>query len=198
MKRLLRVFLWVQLPLAAVLAAGLIFSRARGFPLSVLMKDPVGQLHAPLYTGAISNLGVLLWAAGAAICLFAAADRRRLGGGERRTFVLGLGLLTAWLALDDLYLLHEQVILRLTSIREMCTQALYAAGLLFWLVRFREVVRGTAYPVLLCALLLFTLSCGVDLIHGVVSHRSLIEDGSKLLGIGAWLGYLAGVCWEER
>jgi len=187
----------VQLPLAALLASGFIFSRVNGIDFSVLVKDPVGQLHAPLYTGALSNFGVLLWAAAAAIALFSAAGGR-MADGERRVFVLGLGLLTAWMALDDLYLLHERVIPRWTGVEEFYTQAFYAAFLVFWLARFRGVVRRTAYLVLLCAMGLFAFSCVVDDYAGVVIQRSLLEDGSKLIGIGTWLAYLASVCAGEE
>ena len=48
-------------------------SSTTGVPVSNLTRDPLAVMGAPVYTGLLSNLGILLWCATAAITLFGAA-----------------------------------------------------------------------------------------------------------------------------
>ena len=82
-----------------------------------LLRDPlaVAELKpaecCKVYYGAVSNLGVLLWTAGAAIALFGAGLALALGrpAGEAG-LLLAAGMLTGFLAIDDLFLVHENVL----------------------------------------------------------------------------------------
>ena len=62
------------------------------------------------YYGFVSTAGIILWAATAAVSLFSATLLFLKGAAGRVTmFPLLAGMLTAWIALDDAFMLHETV-----------------------------------------------------------------------------------------
>lgn len=93
--------------LVAIAAADLL----GGYPILPLFNDPATHSGTHPLVGALSNLGVLLWWTSASIWLFTAALLR--GREDRRfacQFALVSGMLTAYLGLDDLYLLHDELL----------------------------------------------------------------------------------------
>jgi hypothetical protein len=162
-------------------------------PLSVLMGDPAGVTGRPFYLGFVSNVGVVLWASTASIFLFAFGLHRRHGEEEWRRFLLSSGLIVALLGLDDLFMLHDGVFRDYLSIPQPLVMAGYVLLLLLYLTRFASLLLRTAYPILIAALGLLGISLALDQIHDLLgtalAGRLLWEDGSKLLGIGAWLSY---------
>lgn len=64
------IFSVVSVGLMFLLAAFLV-SRIAEVSLVEMTRDPLNTLDAPVYTGSISNLGVLVWVGSAAICLCA-------------------------------------------------------------------------------------------------------------------------------
>lgn len=113
-------------PLARRIAAGMVFI----FPavvLAAVLLQPFAEPkwmfldtlaaaeYAPdcchVYYGLVSNLGLLLWSGTAAVCLlaglvFLSVDRRD----PFTLFALSAGLLTGWIAIDDMFLVHEKVL----------------------------------------------------------------------------------------
>lgn len=161
-----------------------------GLPFGDLTRDPAGINETPVYVGFLSNIGILLWAAAAAVCLFAV---RLLGPGSHpvaRRFLLASGAFTLLLTADDLFLLHERVVPNLLGVSELASMAVY--GLLggAYLAFFLPVIRRTRKVLLVLAIVFFGLSIAVDLFHPPVPAYLLVEDGAKLVGIAAWLAYL--------
>lgn len=167
-----------------------------------LLRDPlaVAELRQPecckVYYGAVSNLGVLVWMGGAAICLFAAAVVQAQGArAQAAVFLAAAGLLTGFLAIDDLFLVHENVLPAL-GVSEPVTYGAYGLlGLVYLAISWREILRHNVVLLFVGVALLGT-SVVIDwMFHSEHPMRILLEDGAKLTGICAWVGFHVIAAW---
>ena len=167
-----------------------------------LLRDPlaVAELNpstcCKVYYGAVSNMGVMIWMGGAAVCLFTAAvvfTKRNLSGTV--IFLLAGGLFTGFLAVDDLFLVHENV-LPAFGVPQPVTYGAYAAlGLVYLLVCGQEILRHNVV-LLAMAIALLGTSVVVDwFFHSDHPMRIVVEDGAKLGGITAWVGFHVLAAW---
>jgi hypothetical protein len=174
---------------AAVAAVSLGVAVAAGVPARDLVRDPAPYLGTPLHVGVLSTLGVLLWTAAGALALVASLGDRSL-----RLFAA----LSALCAVDDAFLLHEEVWPRLTGLPEELALLPYAVlGVLL----LRRLTGFEARPraAFTAAIVALGLSVGLDLVGsplGLVSGtaddvRNLVEELLKLAGIALWLSG----CW---
>lgn len=186
-----RLLLLSYIPPMLVLALAHLLADALGVPFSTLTRDTAAVAGLPFVTGWISYLGAVLLAAAASIALFTAAHARV------RSYLAGLGLFSLALLGDDLFMLHDGL-LAFMGIDETLVMGAYAVILLVILGSNLDHVRQASLP-LAIALGFFGLSSVVDLWPDQVSgnHRHLLEDGSKLLGIAGWLGYIVYICHLE-
>ena len=179
-------------PLALLMTGVVVAGRATGIPVAQFTLDVNSVYRVPFYVGLVSNVGILLWAATAGVCLFCAAATRtssQNSPGERAFFLLG-GLLTTLLLLDDLFMLHQDVFEGVFGIPEKLTYAGYGVAAAAYMVAFRRKIFSSPCLPLVAAMGLFAASIVIDL---VAPHRELFEDGAKLLGIGCWAGYFASM-----
>jgi len=185
-------FAWILAPLAALLAAVPLASRATGTPIGDFTRDIFSTAEVPLYTGIVSNVGIILWGTTAAICLFA---RGLAPEAAARRFLLASAAVSAALAVDDAFMIHEWVGPRLTGLDEKVFLGTYAVGFAAYLAAFRGAIRRAGPGALAVALGLFALSTGMDVIEpeDAAGWQYLTEEGFKLLGIGVWLGFSLGV-----
>lgn len=164
-----------------------------GVPMAEFTRDPAQILGHTPFIGAVSSLGILLWAAAATACLFTAAllRRRGLGAAGWRTFLTFASALTVLLMLDDLFLFHDVVFPEYLGIGEHWLYGFYAASAAGLLGGYRRLILKTDYPLLLLSLLLFAASLGMDFVSDYVllPGTFLLEDGPKFLGIVAWAAY---------
>ena len=194
---------------AGLLGLLLLLHHAGGVPISDLTRDVNAIAGVPLYAGLLSQIGILLWAAAAAICLFSAAvlpkdERRR----PLRQFFVASGLLTLLLGLDDAFQLHEALLPTLGvpdavmyvgiagrvvffGIAETALLVGYVGLVVLYLVRFGPFIRATDYVLLWIALLFFGISMALDVLDPSGINPFLWEDGTKLVGIVSWLVYFA-------
>ncbi len=187
---------WIVLYVVTVLFLGLIqiISSNTGIPMYMFTRDPIAALDGPLYVGFISNVGVLLWIAAGAICLFSFWVLK-VNFNDKFYFLLFSGLFTIVLCLDDLYQLHEMVLPDYIGIPQKVVFLAYGAITLLYLLKFKSVINKTDYFVFLVALFMFSLSVIVDQIpKSILANPHLIEDGAKLLGIVSWFIYLTQTC----
>ena len=186
-------------PLCA-LAALAALSLATGIEASYLTRDPSETLRAPFYIGFVSNVGILVWSAAAAVCLFAAAVLARTPGAvEQTAFLLASGFLTSWLALDDLFTLHDVVIPTYLFVPQKLFLAVLGLVVFSYLVRFRVAILATDYLLLLLAFGFLALSVLFDGLQGrfAVPFHHYFEDGTKLLGIVGWAVYLTRTAAQQ-
>lgn len=167
-----------------------------GIAIAEFTRDPLGFTGIPVYTGSISNLGVLIWTASAAICFFTYGIRRSaFRDNTTSTFLLTGGLVTTMLMLDDLFMLHEVVFPEELGIPEELVYLTYLLVVVGFLVRFRSLILQTNFLLLALACVGFGVSIGADEIARSVSIPGmyLFEDGGKFFGIVNWAAYFIQV-----
>lgn len=193
-------------PVVALLGLTVVASRITGHSPGALTRDTAYTLHGHPFIGAVSNVGILLWCVGATVCLATWAVRRRVTGGAdaiSRSFLVA-GAFTTLLMLDDLFLIHEFVVVDYLGLEENMLLGVYVLATLAYLLRFRSVLFRSRELALLFIVpcTFFSLSLAVDFIHGSGwEWKVLVEDGFKLLGIVGWTGYFSLSAWrllEER
>lgn len=182
----------VLLPAVALLA--LVAAGGLVVPVGTLTRDVAAVAHVPLFTGVLSSLGILLWCATAAVCLFAAraADPGRI---VARRFLASAGVITLYLLLDDQFQIHEAVAPRLLGIGEIVVFAVLGAAVAVHLLRFLHLIVLTEWRWLALALALLAASVVADLLTSrwVGSEWAFfVEDGFKWLGIVCWCRYHVG------
>lgn len=183
------------------------------FPASFFFRDAASIVDKPFFLGSMSNLGVVLWFAAGAICLFAAGVLRRAEPkGQRAMFFFAAGLLTVIMALDDLLLFHAEIVSGVIFGNrnligpvdgELLVFGAYMATLLFILIYWNNLIRTTDYLFLLVSRAFFILRMSAD--RGIIGGslvkdkevRVLIEDGCKFLGITGWLHYFARTARQQ-
>lgn len=186
------------MPLGAVAAAGLWLD----VEVPRLTRDPAVVAEVGPLTGSLSNLGVMLWCASAAIWLFSATLLRARGARADARFALVTGLLTTYLALDDLFLIHEELAPTHLGMREGVYVALLVALGLTYVLVFRRRIFQRRAVVLLAALALLATSMLIDALleprywpNGTWTY--LVEDGLKWIGIVCWLAFCVAWCRGE-
>ena len=163
---------------------------AMGEDPTQLTRDPAAVAGEGPHVGAVSSLGAVIWAAGAAVCLFVFLLLRYLSRApELGRFFLASAMLTLLLLFDDLYLLHEYVFPFGLGIPETLVMATYGALGLAYLVVYRETILRTDWVLLAIAIGCFALSVGADVLPSQASSVALFEDIAKLFGIITWVGY---------
>lgn len=177
-------------------------------PLVYLTSDPAVLSQQPFYFGMLSNIGVLLWIATATVCLFSALLLKILKRHTKSaTFLSVFGIISLFLGLDDLFLLHERAIPKVFHVSQTFVLASYAIIVSVCLLRFRHHLLKNHPFLFAVSLLFFSISILADVLpiasvfslaevadKGIHSNSlHLIEDGSKLLGIFLWLAHFSGV-----
>lgn len=191
------VVLLLQVYIPTMLALGLVgvANLTTGIKISVFTRDPIQVLDGPIYTGVLSNVGILLWAATAAITLFCGDFlRRNRPYAGWSPFLLSAGGLTTLLLLDDLFLFHEVLFPEYLNIHERALPVTYGLLMVLFLVYFRNTIWRTNALILILALGFFGLSIGIDIVDIPFRGIHLFEDGSKLLGIVSWGTYFISTC----
>ncbi len=211
-------------PVFIFLLLVLFVSSKTDIPIEVFIKDPAliaGQNGlSPLinastnpFVGVVSNIGVLLWCISASICLFSFTllkKQQNLSRNRRNylaPFLLFSGLITSFLLLDDLFLIHESIIPKLLKLPQVLIYSCYVAVIFFWIIKFRRTIMNTEWGILLLAFIFFGVSVFMDILmdESLLSSDlmgnyddvySLIEDACKLFGILSWLAYFARVCFQ--
>ncbi len=177
-------------------------------PLGELMRDcllvaEVSKDCCHIYYGAVSNLGVLIWAGAAAILFFSAIVVGLLGADQHRGYLVQFvlaGILTTLLCVDDFFLVHDIVLPKL-GFSEMLAYAVYAAFALLYVFTARNEILAARWPMFLISIFCLALSVKIDVFMNIDSDfRLLVEDGAKLMGIVAWFSFHAeaAACTLQR
>jgi hypothetical protein len=181
------------IPALAILALVLATAAIARTPIGYMTRDmaTIGELH-PL-AGILSNLGVLLWCASAAVCLFAALGLRAPRSTAAFRFLLCSAALSAYLLIDDFFMVHEELAPRYLGLNDKAVVAALGAATCAYVLAFWRLIAQTQFAVLALALGLLGASAGMDaLLWPWVEIGGLeffIEDGAKWLGIALWCSY---------
>ena len=190
----------VYIPAVVLLSMTVLTSIVAGLPLAIFSRDPMATLNGHPLTGAQSTVGVLIWCASVAICLFSAAMLQAAGNRTvlARFFACSAAV-TLLLALDDLFLVHDDLAERYLRVGEKPVLLVYGALVGSYLLYFRQVILSSHYTLLVLALLFFGGSVGVDFLQGrwLSPLRIFFEDGLKLLGIVSWSAYFIQACFHS-
>lgn len=197
LRSLRRVLFLIYAPVVLTLVTMVLIRVTTGFPMADLTRDPLAVVQEPVYIGAVSNLGVLIWAAAATICFFSyAVGRDRSAPNSNSRFLLYGGLITVMLLLDDFFMLHEVVFPDYVGIPENLVYAIYISLIAWFLVWYRRrILEHTTFLLLILALSGFGLMVVMDILEYVnpLPGFYLLEDGFKLFAIVSWTAYFASV-----
>lgn len=186
------------IPPALLLAGGLVVVAllwvALDTTLYELTGDPLAVAEVGPHVGFLSNLGMLFWASGAGVSLWASfvPDRDGSTEGGLRRLLRDAGLLTVVLVVDDLFMIHDHLIPEHTPVPEWAVLLVIAALVVLFLIRHRSTFVRTPWLCLTIAVAAFGLMLVVDLLESSAPlplHHAF-EEGSKLAGILYWTWWL--------
>jgi hypothetical protein len=192
-------FAIIYIPTLLFLGCTVIAAIYFGIPPSFFARDPVMTLGAHPFTGMQSHLGVLVWFSSSAICLFCCGVLRLTKTNKVfSSFFLWSSTIAGFLALDDLFLLHEYFFPRYLGLEEKILYCCYAIAFVFYLVKFRKIILNFEPILIVLTLVFFGLSAVIDVFLRDDNSiwRIFFEDGFKLLGIVSWSGYLIRICLQ--
>jgi hypothetical protein len=182
-------------PGLAVLLAVALARAVGGVPMHYLTRDIASLAGVHPFFGVMSNLGLMLWAAAAAVSLLTVLIRMKSGEGNTK-FFLASGALSLWLLFDDAFLFHEELAPTHLGLMTEIVLAGLGVAVITWLGVFRREILAAGPFFLVLALGMFALSLGVDFAADIfpaaeteTSWRIFYEDAPKWLGIVFWLAF---------
>ena len=181
-----RLVFYAIVPSIAFYVISILILRTSGFSVTEILRDPAQQSGESSFIGFISNTGIWLWVASAAICLFYAIAVTAMPGPVRHRELLALlGAFSLLLAIDDFFMIHDRYINQRII---FLAYAILAASLL--LRHHASILRVDGFA-FLCAVGMLAASIFTDLAQAVIpveySRVQLIEEGLKFCGAAAWL-----------
>ncbi len=189
----LRLAALVYVPAALVVIAAVLLHVGAGILFGTLSKDPVTLLDAPFYIGALSYLGIMVTVAAASVVLFSAFLIMTGDQPKSISFLIAAGLFTLFLAMDDLFALHELAFPALFSTEPTVIILAYVAVFAVFAARYRHELLRHDRLLLVIALGFAAFSNVLDLVHENITPvwgEIILEDGAKLMAIAGWAAYL--------
>jgi hypothetical protein len=173
-----------------------------------LTRDTATILKGPAYTGALSNFGILLWSATAAIMIFSAVHLYK-NTVQRRAALMTLlfGLLTTMLCFDDTYQFHEKAFSGIIYVPEELIYIFYLTCIIVITTVCRVILVTTPFIIGITAMAFFGISILIDEINLPSGrHDAFVEDSFKFIGIVLWtvyhfksaFGFISDVSWRKE
>jgi len=182
--RIRQCILWAVLPAALCYIVLLRLLTFSGFSVLESIKDPAQQTRVSSWLGLLSNLGVFVTFSAAVICFFALSTRLSMRKQKRECLFL-VGLLSALIAFDDFFLIHDR------HMSEKTCYLIYAVFLLALLWRHYRTILKVDAPAFLLAGGFLALSIFTDLVQGDIAltygRSQILEEGFKFVGMSTWL-----------
>jgi hypothetical protein len=173
-----------------------------------LTRDVAALGKIPFYWGSISQLGILFWSAIVTLCFSTYFTLKKISPHQKEplNFLFYSGLLTAYLMLDDTYMLHEDFFPDYVRFipEKLAILLVGLAIILFLYINYKEILRNE-YGLMLLGLFFFGTSVGLDLIpERILEYRYfleklelLLEDGAKFTAIVTWLVFYGRYCHQQ-
>lgn len=193
-RRHVKLILLTSLPALGVLLLVLLLSMRPSLSVADLTRDMTTTAGLHPLAGLLSDLGVLLWCVATAVCAFAALSLRGIGTASMVRFFASGALLSAYLMVDDFFLIHEHMgsILGI-GWGEHLVYAVLGVAVLAYLAVFQRIILAAHYPLLVMGLGCLGASVVVDMFQPWLlwmgGWRNLMEDGAKWLGIVGWCAF---------
>ena len=181
-------------PAFLILATMLVVKLRLQIPFAEMTRDVTAIANINPLSGMLSNLGIILWCATAAVCFFAAANLRRIPGEESFRFLLCAALLSTYLLFDDFFQFHETLAQRFLGLDEKLVYLALGIAAATHLIFFRRVIFRTRFGLLGLALGFLGTSVVMDEVTEALAlplgdWEYFFEDGAKWLGIVCWFSY---------
>lgn len=160
--------------------------------------------------GAMTYLGVLVLCAGGSVSLFTSICLpAEPVHATQSSFFFHAGLMTFFLALDDLFMLHEQAN-QIVLHGEIFMVGVYLLYLIWIAIKFRGLLRSYRLGPIVCSFLCFGLSIYFDTLGSQTQWPNafsfdrwdkhvitpIFEEGFKWLGFASWFGFLTYQAWH--
>ena len=169
-----------------------------GNPIWRLAKDPAQVVGYEPYIGMLSHFAVLLWFASAVICLFTEIILRKSGAELRpRLFFLASGILSLTLALDDLFLFHDVILVKTLGIRESFFYLIYLVTIILYVLVFLRDIHKKEYILFWISFLLLFYSRGFRFLLPFLREYETPGDMLKFFGIVFWLAFFYRATSQE-
>jgi hypothetical protein len=196
-RALMPIMLLAYVPALAALIGVVFLAFTTGRHIWFFTTDTFVLGNLPFYAGILSNVGILLWCATAAICFFCAAVLKGDDPmGVWRLFLCMSGVLTSLLLFDDLFQMHKIFYPILFHLSEILVYGMYGLFAFWYLIYFRKQIRETEFLLLVFALVFFVLAVIFDTFNLLRGGNTAFSDGLKLLGIVSWFTYFIRTCWK--
>ncbi|WP_159267800.1 hypothetical protein [Zhongshania aliphaticivorans] len=170
-----------------VILVAVIISQATGLSFETLSEDASMSSSRTWLTGALSTLGIILFAMAAGILFFAVSIRKRMGISKRNNPAFWLAVCSFLLLLDDAFQIHETLSSHVFNIPDWVIQIAIGQIIILTLIIFRSAIQSSfvfALPAIFC----WAASVLIDLLSDQFAlSLILLEDSLKLLGIFFWL-----------
>lgn len=163
--------------------------------LDTITAAEIASMCCRPYYGLVSNLGIFLWVATSAICLFTALICIAKKDIDRQLhFALTAGVFTGLLALDDAFLVHERV-LPSFGIPEKSVLIFHMICAFLYLVLNRRIILRHDFWLLAIGLGCFAISVFIDTAFDSMQPVFVFfEDGAKFVAIFGWFVFHTSVC----
>lgn len=192
---LLKIFLPTVVFLALVFTIGKINNITFGYfsrdAIQTLWHEPNAEVE--FYIGFLSNIGIMFWCFTASILMISSKIIRDQGRPRNLyQFLFFSGLLTLFMLVDDLFLLHDVIIPYYLEISEKFFYLFYGSSVLAIMYLFRTEILKSDYILLLLAFAFMASSVITDVLLTLglaISDIYLFEDGFKFMGIISWFVY---------
>jgi len=191
--------LWrtVLLAVVPVLLVGLA-SQWLALEVRIFTQDATALAKVHPLAGVLSSLGILLWWTSTSIWFFCATLGEPAVTARQRRFCLSSAGLSGYLALDDLFQIHESLAPVYLGVPEKGVYALLGLAVAVYLLVFRAELLNRRGLLLLGALGLLAASVLVDSLDSWLWRMGhwtyLLEDGFKWMGIVAWAAFCIAWC----
>ncbi len=174
---------------AAVLATVVYVSATRDIAFGIFTGESSRAVVDDWYAGLLSDLGLVIWAVGAIGSLLAALlhlRRGRPGAG----FFVAMGVITAWLAADDAFLWHEELIPDTVGVDEKVVFAVYAVVTVVTVVAGRSAITRNLWWVLGAGCALLAGSIVAERVGFSLRTPDDVVSVCKFMGIATWTAFL--------
>lgn len=185
------------LVLIAILLITWGISRLYALPMKWLMTDPPALFRTNQFIGFTTFIGVIVLSMGIGAIILLIAVRQRFLKKEEFRAMIGLALITLFLALDDLFMFHERIFTGWLHVGERTIFMIYLLLFLTFLFVNRTQIFNETTILFIISGLFFVISLSADVLsdkvylpQSIAAIVDIIEEGGKLGGYLFWTAFL--------